>query len=142
MLYLITHAYFMSYHAATTPVLRKYWTSMKPGALRWIGGVFLVLALAYFTAFMEAFTIQSVPYYHIEDRFTFYTIGSTFYMLYFVISFPMFARVEETGDKWSLARTAIDSLGSAMIVFCLCDFWRLIVGGLGSIDSSKMPFVY
>ena len=85
---------------------------------------------------MEAFTIQSVPYYKIADRSQFYLIGSTFYMLYFVISFPMFTRyvtllnhkfnsfltcirIDETGDKWDLSRTSLESLGSAMIVFCL-----------------------
>lgn len=39
-------------------------------------------------------------------------------------------------------RAAIDSLASAMIVFILCDFWRLIVGGIGNVNAEKIPFIY
>ncbi|KAN0027661.1 hypothetical protein ACTFIU_010634 [Dictyostelium citrinum] len=138
MLYFVTHAYFISYHAATTPILRRYWTAFggrdNRTFLKTLGSILIVCAMAYFTAFMEAWTISSVPYYHIEDRTKMYTIGSTFYMLYFVISFPMFARIDETGpkhnEKWNISRTALEGLGSAMIVFILCDFWRLAIGSL------------
>eukprot|EP01133_Synstelium_polycarpum_P017460 gene17460-20834_t len=150
MLYFITHAYFMSYHAATTPILRRFWTSLPPTAAngkhstkKIVGTVVIVAAMAYFTAFMEAWTLEKVPYYHIENREQMYTVGSTFYMLYFVVSFPMFTRIDETGDgKWSLGRTALESLGSAMIVFILCDFWRLIIGALTNDPAaSTIPFL-
>ncbi|EGG13673.1 Cycloeucalenol cycloisomerase [Cavenderia fasciculata] len=149
-LYFVTHAYFMSYHAATTPVLRRFWSmypprkagEKKPLSLI-IGTILIVAGLAYFTAFMETWTIQMVPYYHIENRSQMYIVGSTFYMLYFVVSFPMFARIDETdGEKWTLSRTALESLGSAMIVFTLCDFWRLLVGALtGDPAAQTKPFL-
>jgi len=144
MLYLVTHAYFLSYHAATTPLLRKYWTSFRPSFLRHIGTILIVLAMAYFTAFMEAWTLEKVPYYHIEDRYQMYLIGSTFYGIYFIISFPMFTRIDEgASENWTLSRTAIEALASAMIVFILVDFWRLAIGGLklGTVDSKGLPFL-
>lgn len=49
-----------------------------------------------------------------------YIVGSTFYMLYFVIGFPMFVRIDEhgsehTGQNWSIWHTAVESLASAMV---------------------------
>lgn len=63
----------------------------------------------------------------------------------FVFVTQLHFRVDETpGAGWNLSRTAIESLASAMIVFCLCDFWRLIVGGIKvqGVESDKVPFVY
>jgi len=92
---------------------------------------------------METFTIAEVPYYSFTDRYAMYVLGSTFYGLYFVIAFPMFARVDEhVGESWSLSKTAIDSLASAMIVFILCDFWRLAIGGIGNPNADTIPFIY
>eukprot|EP01132_Coremiostelium_polycephalum_P002743 gene2743-3406_t len=147
-LYFVTHAYFVSYHAATTPILRRYWTSFggKKSFLKSVGSVILVFSMAYFTAFMEAWTMEKVPYYSIENREQMYIVGSTFYMIYFIISFPMFTRIDETGkdknEKWNLSRTALESLGSAMIVFTLCDFWRLIIGGISiNAKAGSIPFL-
>ncbi|EFA75448.1 Cycloeucalenol cycloisomerase [Heterostelium album PN500] len=151
MLYFITHAYFMTYHAATTPILRRFWSSYAPTAPgkrqplgKIVGSIVIIAAMSYFTAFMEAWTLEKVPYYHIENREQMYLIGSTFYMLYFVVSFPMFTRIDETNDgqKWSLSRSALEALGSAMIVFILCDFWRLIIGSItGDTAAQAKPFL-
>ncbi|KYQ90318.1 Cycloeucalenol cycloisomerase [Tieghemostelium lacteum] len=144
-LYFVTHAYFVSYHAATTPILRRWWTAFGGGKswIKTLGSIVIVFAMAYFTAFMEAWTLEKVPYYSIKNRESMYLIGSTFYMIYFVISFPMFARIDETPNepRWSLSRTALEALGSAMIVFILCDFWRLIIGGLSASPSLSIPFL-
>ena len=40
-------------------------------------------------------------------------------------------------EKWSLARTAIDSFGACMIVTMLLDFWRLVVGGVLDASSTQ-----
>jgi len=74
-----------------------------------------------------------------------YIIGSTFYALYFVVGFPMFVRINR---KMTLFQTILESFASCMIVFCLCDFWRLFMGGrMGKgVDiatknaSSSLPF--
>lgn len=52
----------------------------------------VVLGVAYLTAFMEAFTLENFPYYEHTDRWLMYKYGSAFYALYFIVSFPMFAR--------------------------------------------------
>ena len=51
--------------------------------------VALVLAMAYAVAFMETLTISHFPYYDFEDRDMAYTVGSAFYGIYFIVSFPV-----------------------------------------------------
>jgi cycloeucalenol cycloisomerase len=51
-----------------------------------------------------------------------YTLGSAFYAIYFIVSFPMFLRVDK---KFSTFQSAIEACASAMIVLCLLDFVRL-----------------
>jgi cycloeucalenol cycloisomerase len=98
-MFLYTQAYFVTYHTGTTIVLRRWWTSRSyaaaPAWLRPVATSAVVFALAWSTAFMEAFTIQAFPYYHIEDREWMYTVGSIIYAIYFLVSFPMFARMDE-----------------------------------------------
>jgi len=143
-LFFVTQAYFLTYFAISTPILRKIWTSLKPGINRVVVCGIAVVVLSYIIAFMETFTIASVPYYTFTDRYAMYVIGSTFYGLYFVIAFPFFARVDENiGERWILSKTAIDSLAASMIVFILCDFWRLAMGGIGmhGVNLESVPFL-
>ncbi|CAI5501277.1 unnamed protein product, partial [Closterium sp. Naga37s-1] len=51
-----------------------------------------VLALAYITAFMETATIANFEYYTFVDKAAMYRVGTLFYALYFVVSFPFFFR--------------------------------------------------
>jgi cycloeucalenol cycloisomerase len=98
-MHLFTHAYFATYHVATTAAIRRWKTSgaytSAPGWLRGAGTAALVFTLAYVTAFMEAFTIQGFEHYVIADRAFMYTVGAVVYGIYFVVSFPMFARMDE-----------------------------------------------
>lgn len=125
MLYFITHGYFMFYHVLTTIAIRWYNASPRyslPGA------ALLVWAMAVVTAFMETFTISSVPFYSHQDKWSMYTVGSVFYGIYFYISFPMFARVGEEGN-WDTTRAALDSLAACMLVTIGLDLWRIVLGG-------------
>jgi cycloeucalenol cycloisomerase len=156
-MFLATHAYFCTYHSLTTMALRRWWSghtyARLPGWLRPLGTGALVCAMAWFTAFTEAFTIQGFPYYAIKDRLYLYTVGGIVYGLYFVVSFPMFARLDEDvveveaprragkaggggggdaatgGDRrahvWTLRQTLLDSLAACMLVTILLDLWRL-----------------
>ena len=55
---------------------------------------------------METLTIAHFPYYDFEDRDMAYTVGSAFYGLYFVVSFPVyFALDEATPPTRTRART-------------------------------------
>jgi cycloeucalenol cycloisomerase len=95
--YLMTHAYFIFYHSLTNLVLRRLRRSLatfSPSVSFSISAL-VILVLAYVTAFMETFTISNFPYYSFENRDFAYTVGSAFYAIYFVVSFPMFLRIDE-----------------------------------------------
>ena len=82
---------------------------------------------------METLTISSFPYYSFEDRDVAYTVGSAFYGIYFLVSFPAFLefddKIDEEGEKdvtvWD---TVVQSCGYGMIILCLLDFVRLYLG--------------
>ena len=86
------------------------------------------------TAFAETLTISGFPYYTFADRGRAYTVGSAFYGLYFVVSFPAFLLVDEApagavgAQTHSLARAAVEALAAAMAVLQLLDFVRLALG--------------
>ena len=124
-----THFYFSTYHAFSNALLRKVRTSFQAGLPRTVLYVGVVLVFSYFTAFMETLTISSFPYYSFEDRFMAYTIGSAFYGIYFIVSFPAFDAFDEEIDsesrKVTLWETVVSSCGFGMIILCLLDFVRL-----------------
>lgn len=97
-MYLAAHGYFMLYHSMTNMALRRWYTSSTyarlPRPFGTVGTAVLVIIMSWVTAFMEAFTIQGFPYYHIEDRAFMYTVGAIVYGLYFVVSFPMHYEID------------------------------------------------
>lgn len=125
-MFLATHAYFCTYHSLTTIALRRWWTSATYAALpqSWLApaaSAALVFCMAVFTAFMETFTIQAFPYYRIEDRAFMYTVGSIVYGIYFIVSFPMYYRLDENevpdeaaGGKGAAAAVEAPSQGRAI----------------------------
>lgn len=49
-----------------------------------------------------------------------------------------FCRIDEKpGDRWDLARVAIDSLGAAMLVTIILDLWRIYLGPIIPIPDTK-----
>lgn len=131
-MYLMTHAYFMFYHAMTNSILRKIKTSYEKDVFRDVFYATVVAALAYMTAFMETLTICAFPYWEFTNRNMAYTLGSAFYGIYFIVSFPMFLMVDEDvttakGKKntYSMWRVVWESLGSCMLVTLLLDFVRI-----------------
>ena len=99
----------------------------------------VVFAFAYFTAFMETLTISSFPYYSFKDRNMAYSVGSAFYGIYFIVSFPVFYRIDEkvvlnnkVGEKnvppYTVYQTVMEALGASMAVLLLLDFCRLALG--------------
>lgn len=66
-----------------------------------------------------------------------YKVGSAFYGIYFIVSFPAFlefdAHVDDEsnsrrGVKITLWDTVVQSCGYGMIILCLLDFARLYLG--------------
>lgn len=134
-LYFATHFYFQSYHLFSNMLLRKVHTSYQPGIRRTILFVAVVIVFSYFTAFMETLTISSFPYYSFEDRNMAYTVGSAFYGIYFLVSFPGFFffddNIDNVDDKntrykqISVWETFVSSCGHGMMILILLDLVRL-----------------
>jgi|TARA_B110000971_G_scaffold215294_1_gene248541 cycloeucalenol cycloisomerase len=130
-LYFMTHAYFMFYHVLSSCALRRVKTGYEKNAARLLFTSALVASLAYTTAFMESLTICGFPYYEFENRDVAYTLGSAFYGIYFLVSFPVFLALDEgkdTKDKINLAQVFWQAMGVGMFVLCLLDFVRLYLG--------------
>ena len=150
-LILITHGYFITYHTLTTIGLRRFWTShwyaRQKGSrvVQVLASCAVVFAMSYFTAFMETLTISSFPYYVLKDRSRMYSIGSICYALYFIVTFPMYYRIDEdpADGPYDMERVVLSALGSCMAVTLLLDFWRISLGGIvpGAPVPSCVPFL-
>jgi cycloeucalenol cycloisomerase len=132
-MFFATHFYFSTYHVFSNAMLRKVVTTFVPGLLRRLLFCSVVLVFSYFTAFMETLTISSFPYYSFEDRDMAYTVGSAFYGIYFIVSFPAFYYFDQDidnngGKKITLWDTIVSSCGYGMMILTLLDFVRLNLG--------------
>ena len=72
---------------------------------------------------------------------TMYRVGSLFYGIYFLVSFPVFFRLDEGHAPWSLAQTAGSSLAACMLVTLLLDFWRLGFGNMTGKPVGAPPWI-
>ncbi|UJR10976.1 hypothetical protein I4U23_015161 [Adineta vaga] len=146
-LYLITHSYFHLYHVLSSIMMRLVWRRMPTkGKIRYFYVGIIVIIVSYIVAFLETFTIQHFPYYDIPDRYAMYAYGSMFYGIYFIVSFPMFARLDEEANTWNLSQTIIDVLACCMIVTQLLDFWRISIGHVTRAPAANpvyqsIPFI-
>uniref|UniRef100_A0A453PUP9 Cycloeucalenol cycloisomerase n=1 Tax=Aegilops tauschii subsp. strangulata TaxID=200361 RepID=A0A453PUP9_AEGTS len=104
--FLLTHACFLFYHMASNMTLRRlrHSTAHLPQSIRWLFEAAWILALSYFIAYLETLAIANFPYYEFVDRDIMYKVGSLFYAIYFLVSFPMFSRIDEKAEKWALSR--------------------------------------
>jgi len=131
-LFFATHFYFVTYHTISNLLLRKIESKYVEGWLRTVFFWMVVVAFSYFTAFMETLSISSFPYYAFKDRFMAYTLGSAFYGIYFLVSYPVFYRLDEKVTKnsppASLTSTILEAMGAGMIVLILLDLCRLALG--------------
>ena len=133
-LYFATHFYFSTYHVFSNLLLRKVVTTYDSGLYRKLLYIAVVLTFSYFTAFMETLTISAYPDYSFEDRNKAYTVGSAFYGIYFIVSFPAFFVFDKDIDN-SEAKTKntqitawdtiVSSCGYGMMILILLDIVRL-----------------
>lgn len=110
-----THFYFTTYHTLSNMMLRKITTHFRPTLARRVFVAAAILAFSYFTAFMETFTISAYPDYSFEDRYMAYTVGSAFYGIYFIVSFPVRA---SPAPGSGLAAPPFPPLASALPAEC------------------------
>ncbi|AED95936.1 putative cycloeucalenol cycloisomerase [Arabidopsis thaliana] len=116
--FFLTHVCFLFYHVASNITLRRlrHSTADLPDSLKWCFEAAWILALSYFIAYLETIAIANFPYYEFVDRSAMYRVGCLFYAIYFIVSFPMFFRMDEKStDEWDLSRVAVDALGAAML---------------------------
>ena len=130
LMYLLTQAYFLTYHSTAVIVLRRLRTSGLPArAILW---PVLLVMVAYVWAWIETKSmanpwIESQFYYRDVERMLAY--GSLFYSLYFVASFPIFFHLDEEPDTdWTLVQTSAAALSAGMIMMFLLDFAAAIFG--------------
>lgn len=133
-LYFATHFYFVTYHTFSNMILRKVETTYKPTFMRSVFFWACVLCFSYFTAFMETLTISSFPYYSFDEQMKqkVYSLGSAFYGIYFIVSFPSFYRVDEKvsskgSPPYSLHQVLFEVMGAGMMVLLMLDFCRLFL---------------
>jgi len=143
-MYFATHFYFSTYHVLAGLALRKVTSSFEAGTTRTALYWYAVLTMAYCTAFMETLTICHYPYYSFADRRMAYTVGSAFYGIYFLVSYPAYAVIDEPPESaqprtpqqkvaWTtpptprspMQQVVWSSLGTGMLVLILLDFGRL-----------------
>ncbi|KAK9094558.1 hypothetical protein Scep_026027 [Stephania cephalantha] len=141
--FLLTHVCFLFYHVTSNLTLRRLRHSIAglPESIRWASEASWILALSYFIAYLETIAISNFPYYEFVDRASMYKVGCLFYAIYFIVSFPMFFRIDEKpSDPWDLPRVAVDALGAAMLVTIILDLWRIFLGPIVSVQDAKHCF--
>jgi cycloeucalenol cycloisomerase len=131
-MFFATHFYFVTYHTFSNLILRKIQTRYVSSWVKVFFFWMAIFAFAYFTAFMETLTISSFPCYAftrpIEDIFT---MGSAFYGIYFIASFPIFFALDECENgapQHSTYQAVLEAMGCGMIVLLMLDFCRLYFG--------------
>jgi len=149
--YLITHAYFHLYHEGASLLQRRLWRAFnnKVTVSSVLAVGLLIVFLNYSTALAEVVTIQNFPYYTYKDKWAMWVVGSGFYGLYFLISFPVFFSIDET-RRWSMKETVVAVLAYCMVTTVMLDLWRLVVGpiyadsdaGTANGDKVEVPFIF
>lgn len=125
-LFFATHFYFMTYHTLSNIILRYIENTYEAGTNRFLLFWWAILAFSYFTAYGETLSISSFPCYSFEDRNMAYIVGSAFYGIYFLVSYPIFYSLPVNA---SLYRTIMEAMGASMLVLTLLDLCRLFYGG-------------
>ncbi len=124
VMYLLTQAYFMTYHTTAVVCLRR----MRTSGLRWVSLAWpvLVACVAFAWAWLETRAMANpliASQFYYEDMGRMLRFGSLFYALYFIASFPIFYHLDETREaNWSLKATAAAACSAGLIMLFLLDF--------------------
>lgn len=132
IMYLYTHAYFMTYHTTAIIVLRRIMTSGLP--LRKISFMPVAFVVGYAWAWLEtramANPLMTTTFYY-EKMEAMLTYGSMIYATYFIASFPIFYYLDENPhQRWHVFQVSAAGLSASMLTFYLLDVCAHIVGRL------------
>ena len=96
-----------------------------------LSGVAAFLAWCAIVAFTAVFWAWAETYMYITDDASanlwyenldqMLLYGSLFYSLYFLVSFPIYYRLDETEERWSLSRVLIEASALGMLSMLLID---------------------
>jgi hypothetical protein len=137
----------------------------SPSSAAWVVQLSALFAMGYITAVVEAVSISAFPHYRYPDRPAMLTVGSAFYSLLFVVTYPMYvelhraharhcaAVVGEGGGRrasasmsdgndcaWTLWRVLCHALAASMMVLLNYELWRLTVGRISPlVDPTTCP---
>ncbi len=122
-LYVLTQAYFVTYHTVLVMIMRRLGRATGGGRLAfWVGLFFVSYLVAYAeTLFMAHPSLADVFWY--TDRARMLKLGSIFYATYFVISVPFLMRLGERGNEDSIRRVVVEALAASMLMFYALDVW-------------------
>lgn len=134
-MYLNTMAFFTVYHIAAIVLIRRCYNLSRAWGIsaRALTFAVSVIATAFFFAWAETFLYMTAPasknVWYIDVP-TMLRLGSWFYSLDFLCTFPNIYRLDERRDHapWSYFRILIEAAGVSMIVLLLDDLWVLILG--------------
>ena len=134
-MYFNSIAFFLVYHTAAVVCMRRVWGAARrfgsfARRLAWLA---IVLAAALFFAWAETrlyITGEAAANVWYVDLRRMLRLGSVFYALYFVVSFPNVYRLDERPDAppWTLSRTVVEASFVAMTSLLLLDLWARFVG--------------
>ena len=130
IMYLHAHYFFVTYHTTAVVVMRRIRTSRLN--VHPLVGAVVVAVTAWFWARAEI-ALTTAP--SLADQFRYEDLawalrwGALVYACYFIVSFPMVARVDEPpDDRWTVGRTIIDALAAGMLTFVLLDLVTTWIG--------------
>jgi cycloeucalenol cycloisomerase len=134
-MYLNTMAFFLVYHTLAVVCMRRVRSAtlaLSPGAQR-LAWVAIVAAAALFFAWAETrlyITDEAEANVWYVDLARMLRLGSLFYALYFVVSFPNVYRLDEQPGQapWTLPRTVLEASFVAITSLLLLDLWARVVG--------------
>lgn len=128
IMYLYTHAYFMTYHTTGVILLRRILSSGIP--LIHLGIIPLAFAVGIAWAWLEtkamANPLMASSFYY-TNMPAMLKFGSIIYATYFVVSFPIFYHLDENAAApWDSIKVIAASLSASMLVLYLletCAHW-------------------
>lgn len=134
IMYILTHAYFMTYHVTGNIALRKLTQLVKPGVALLILFPVFVFIIGYAWAWAETKAMANpmmAGTFFYEKMDIMLAYGSMIYATYFLASFPLYYFLDETPDKtWSIWVVIGAGMSASMLTFYMLDIASHWVGSL------------
>lgn len=132
LMYLLTHAYFMTYHSTATVVLRRIRNSQIPGMM--VVFPAMVFVIGYVWAWMETKAMANpliAENFYYEKMDLMLAYGSAIYAIYFIASFPIYYFIDESSEhKWNLYQVIGGGLSASMLTLYGLDIAAHLIGTL------------